>query len=103
MSCWGAFRITCRGWKKDYHPLHLCLYGSVSFRSLERTMISARNQFKGTVKSVKLGNVMAEVIVAVSNLEFVSMISRTSAEQLGLKVGDYVTVIVKASEVLLVN
>lgn len=27
-------------------------------------MLSARNQFKGTVKFVKLGNVMAEVVVA---------------------------------------
>ena len=28
-------------------------------------MLSARNQFKGTVKSVKLGNVMAEVVITV--------------------------------------
>ena len=28
-------------------------------------MLSARNQFKGTVKSVKLGDVMAEVVISV--------------------------------------
>ena len=28
-------------------------------------MLSARNQFKGTVKEVKLGNVMAEVVISV--------------------------------------
>jgi molybdopterin-binding protein len=63
-------------------------------------MLSARNQFKGTVKSVKLGNVMAEVIVDVSGLEVVSLISRASAEQLGLKAGDAVTTIIKSTEVM---
>ena len=38
-------------------------------------MLSARNQFKGTVKSVKLGSVMAEVVVAVGELEFVAAIT----------------------------
>jgi molybdopterin-binding protein len=63
-------------------------------------MISARNQFPGTVKSVKLGNVMAEVIVEVSGLQVVSLISRTSAEQMGLKAGDKVTAIIKSTEVM---
>lgn len=64
-------------------------------------MLSARNQFQGTVKSVKLGNVMAEVIVAVGHLEFVSAITRTSAEHLGLKPGDTVSAIIKSTEVLI--
>ena len=63
-------------------------------------MLSARNQFKGTVKSVKLGQVMAEVIVKVGRIEVVSLISRTSAEKLKLKAGDDVTAIVKATEVM---
>jgi molybdopterin-binding protein len=64
-------------------------------------MISARNQFAGTVKSVKLGNVMAEVIVTVGDIEIVSLISRTSAEQLGLKAGDAVKAIIKSTEVMI--
>jgi molybdopterin-binding protein len=64
-------------------------------------MLSARNQFKGTVKSVKVGNVMAEVILAVGSIEVVSLISRTSAETLGLKVGDTVTAIIKSTEVMI--
>lgn len=63
-------------------------------------MLSARNQFPGTVKAVKLGNVMAEVIVQVGNIEVVSLISRTSAEQLNLKPGDAVTAIIKSTEVM---
>jgi molybdopterin-binding protein len=64
-------------------------------------MLSARNQFKGTIKSVKHGNVMCEVIVTVGALEFVSLISRTSAEQLDLKAGDSVKTIVKSTEVMI--
>ena len=40
-------------------------------------MLSARNQFAGTVKSVKLGNVMAEVVITVGTIEIVSAITRT--------------------------
>jgi molybdopterin-binding protein len=64
-------------------------------------MLSARNQFKGVVKSVKLGNVMAEVVVTVGDLEVVSAITRASAEHLGLKVGDTVTAIIKSTEVMI--
>jgi len=64
-------------------------------------MLSARNQFKGIVKSVKLGNVMAEVIVAVGDLEFVSAITRGSVDQMGIKVGDEVIAVVKSTEVMI--
>ena len=63
-------------------------------------MLSARNQFKGKVKSVKTGAVMAEVLVGVGELEFVSIISAHSVESLGIKAGDAVTVVVKATEVM---
>lgn len=63
-------------------------------------MLSARNQFPGIVKSVKLGNVMAEVVVEVGTIEVVSLISRTSAEQLKLQAGDQVTAIIKSTEVM---
>jgi len=64
-------------------------------------MLSARNQFPGTVKTVRLGNVMAEVVVQVGGLEFVSAITRTSAESLQLKTGDTVKVVIKSTEVLI--
>ena len=67
----------------------------------EAAMLSARNQFKGTVKSVRLGGVMAEVVVEVNGLEFVSAITRTSAERLALQQGAEVTVVVKSTEVLI--
>ena len=64
-------------------------------------MISARNQFQGTVKSIKLGNVMAEIVVAVGDLEVVSAITRGSVEQMGLKAGDKVVAVIKSTEVMI--
>jgi molybdopterin-binding protein len=64
-------------------------------------MISARNQFEGIVKSVNLGNVMAEVVVAVGDLEFVSAITRGSVDQMGIKVGDAVVAVIKSTEVMI--
>jgi molybdopterin-binding protein len=63
--------------------------------------LSARNQLRGTVRAVKLGAVMAEVTVNVGGQELVSAITRSSAERLGLREGDEVTAIVKATEVML--
>ena len=64
-------------------------------------MLSARNQLQGTIKSVKLGNVMAEVIVKVGDLEIVSAITRSSAESLALKEGDQVKAVIKSTEVMI--
>ena len=63
--------------------------------------ISARNQLPGTVKSVKLGGVMAEVVVDVGGHELVAAITRGSVERMGIKEGDRVTAIIKATEVML--
>ena len=63
--------------------------------------ISSRNQLKATVKEVTLGNVMAEVVMEVAGgQEIVAAITRRSAEHLGLKAGDSVTAIIKATEVM---
>jgi molybdopterin-binding protein len=64
-------------------------------------MLSARNQLPATVTSVKLGNVMAEVVMSVGEFELVAAITRGSAEQLGLKAGDSVKAVIKATEVLI--
>jgi len=61
-------------------------------------MLSAKNQFAGIVKSVKLGGVMAEVVVAIDGFEVVSAITRASAEAPNLQVGDKVKAIIKSTE-----
>ena len=64
--------------------------------------LSARNQLRGTVKSIKLGEVMAEIIVELPDgQQLVSAITRTSAESLGLKQGDSVLAVIKSTEVMI--
>ena len=63
--------------------------------------LSARNQLRGTVKSVKHGTVMAEVVVDVGGQEIVAAITNASAERLGLAQGQNVTVVIKATEVMI--
>ena len=72
-----------------------------NIRQREVHMLSARNQLQGTIKSVKLGTVMAEVVVKVGENEVVAAITRGSAEQLKLKVGDTVRAVIKATEVMI--
>lgn len=63
-------------------------------------MLSARNQLPGTIRSIKLGNVMAEVVIEVAGVEVVAAITRGSVEALNLKEGDQVRAIIKATEVM---
>lgn len=63
--------------------------------------LSARNQIGGTVTSVKLGTVMAEVQAQIDGGDVVAAITAASAEKLGLKEGDRVTVVIKATEVMI--
>lgn len=62
--------------------------------------LSARNQFKGKIKSLKIGAIMAEVVIEVNGLEIVAAVTRGSIESLGLKVGDEATAVIKATEVM---
>ncbi len=63
--------------------------------------ISARNQLKGQIVRVKSGAVMAEVEVKVRAGKVVAAITDGSVKRLKLKAGDKVTVIIKATEVLI--
>lgn len=63
--------------------------------------ISARNQLPGTITSITLGMVTAEVVVDVAGHEVVSVVTKTSVESMGLAIGDSVLVVIKATEVML--
>ena len=64
--------------------------------------ISARNVLFGRVKSVTLGMVSAEVVVELSGGdEIVSVITKRSAEELGLAEGREVSVVIKATNVMI--
>ena len=63
--------------------------------------LSARNQLKGKVVDVTLGDIMAHIVVQIGENQIESVITRRSAAQLGLKTGDDVTVVIKSTEVML--
>ena len=64
--------------------------------------ISARNVLKGKVKSVQHGAVNTEVVVELSGgAEVVSIITKSSAEKLGLVAGKEVYAVIKASNVMI--
>lgn len=78
-----------------------------AFQRLLRRMAvrtSARNQFVGTVCGLREGPVDVEVLVLVDDgLELAAVVTRTSAENLGLALGVEVIVLVKASSLLLLT
>lgn len=64
--------------------------------------LSARNQIPGTVKTLSVGTVMAEVVVEIAGgHELVSAITAESARQLGLAPGKRVYAVVKSTEVMI--
>jgi molybdate transport system regulatory protein len=64
--------------------------------------LSTRNQLAGTVDNVALGGIMASVKVTLKSGETITAaITREAAEELGLASGSSVTVLVKATEVML--
>lgn len=64
--------------------------------------ISARNTFKGTIKRIVPGAVNTEVSVELANgIQVVSIITKESAERLGLAEGKEVYAVIKASDVMI--
>ena len=63
--------------------------------------LSARNHLKGTIDEIQWGDVLVHVTVSVGDHVIESVITRRSAEEMGLKKGDTVTAVVKATEVML--
>jgi molybdopterin-binding protein len=64
--------------------------------------ISARNVLKGKVKEVKTGVVNTEVTVELpGGMSVVSVITKESAENLGLAKGKDVYAVIKASNVMI--
>jgi molybdopterin-binding protein len=63
--------------------------------------LSARNVLKGKVVEVKKGAVAAQVRVDIGGHVLTSMITVDAVEDLGLKQGDQVSVVIKSTEVML--
>ena len=62
--------------------------------------ISARNKLKGRVVEVKKGQTTAHVRIDVSGTVVTASITNDAVDELGLKVGQTATAVIKASDVM---
>ena len=63
--------------------------------------LSARNRFIGKITEITLGDIVAHVTIQAGEHVIESVISRRSAEEMKLQIGDTVGAIVKSSDVIL--
>ena len=70
-------------------------------RNLLPMTLSARNRLKGKIAELQLGGVMAHVVVRVGDNLIESVITKRSADEMKLKVGDKVSAVIKSTEVML--
>jgi molybdopterin-binding protein len=68
---------------------------------LMATKLSARNKIEGKIVELEVDGVMAHVAVQVGKNLIESIITRRSAEEMKLKVGDRVSAVIKSTEVML--
>jgi molybdate transport system regulatory protein len=64
---------------------------------------SARNRFSGQVESIQKGEAMGLVTVKMGQFHLGAAITREAIDEMGLKQGDQVTAVVKATEVMLMK
>ena len=65
--------------------------------------ISTRNRLPGTVTEVVKGEAAAKVTLQVGDNHMVALITRESADELGLEPGKQVTALVKATDVMVLT
>jgi molybdopterin-binding protein len=65
--------------------------------------MSTRNRLPGTVTEVVRGEAAAKVTIRVGDNHLVALITRESADELGLEVGNEVTALVKATDVMVLT
>lgn len=67
----------------------------------KKMTISARNRIEGVIKAIEKGEVASTVKIEVSKpATITAMITKEAVEELGLKEGDEVEAVIKATEVM---
>lgn len=65
--------------------------------------ISGRNKLQATIKEIFKGGVVAKIVMDYKGDELVAVITNDSVDDLELKVGDKVTALVKATEMMVLK
>ena len=64
--------------------------------------LSARNQLQGKITNIEKGTVMAKIKIEVTEPNVITaIITKESAEKIGLAEGDDVTAVIKSTEVII--
>lgn len=65
--------------------------------------ISGRNKLPGTVTEIVRGGAVAKIVLDHKGIELVAVITNDSVDDLDLKVGDQVTALIKATEMMILK
>jgi molybdopterin-binding protein len=90
--------VNSRGKRKENKPLWT---PGTWRRTLCGMTLSARNRLEGEIVELHLGSVMAHVVMRVGENLIESVITKRSADEMKLKVGDRVSAVIKSTEVML--
>lgn len=70
---------------------------------LRRESISGRNKLRGTIVGLRYDGLLAEVRIDVNGQTVTSIITRSAAEELGLRQGLRAAALIKATEVMVIR
>ncbi len=92
-----------RRWLFTREALQLALGQHVDVTSQPRAAfeLSARNHLRGVITHLHAEGLMAEVHLRIGEQTLVSIITRSSAERLGLTVGGEAVAVIKSTEVMI--
>ncbi len=65
--------------------------------------ISGQNKLSGTITAIKKGEVECQVTMDAGGTRIIAVITKDSAEEMGLAIGDPVVALIKASEVMIMK
>ncbi len=65
--------------------------------------ISGQNKISGEILAIKKGDIECQITLKAGEFRIVSVITRDSAEEMGLAPGDQVVALIKATEVMIMK
>ncbi len=72
-------------------------------RKQQERRLSGRNQLVGRIEEVRISGLMAEVKLSIGDQRITSIITATSAREMGLKPGQTAAALIKATEVMIIR